>query len=189
MNWEEIGARIKLVRESRGMTQTDLASRIRKTESSVRKYESGLTEVPLSVLSNISSVLGISISWVLGIESSNAEGLLFDRNFEKLSIMEDDELEKYLESVEGFEPLSKNFKDKSNLEKAEILKRVASTSPGLLTLGEMFKKNPSYTEAQKEELKKLMAETEMFYRSAMDALFAVIDSQIMNSLGKNPEAK
>lgn len=68
MEWDEIGSRIKRVREAQGLTQTDLASRIKKTESSVRKYESGLTEVPLNVLFSIARQLDTSLSYLLSGE-------------------------------------------------------------------------------------------------------------------------
>lgn len=62
---EKIGKRIKEQRKARKLTQVELAERIHRTESSIRKYESGLVEAPRSVLENISSVLETSINYLL----------------------------------------------------------------------------------------------------------------------------
>lgn len=62
----KVGARIKSARKSIKMTQQELAQRVDRTESSIRKYEAGLIEVPNSVLEKISKVLNVSPSWLLG---------------------------------------------------------------------------------------------------------------------------
>lgn len=41
------------------MTQADLAEKIGRSESSVRKYEKGLTEIPHSVIEKIARALGV----------------------------------------------------------------------------------------------------------------------------------
>ena len=43
----KIGKSIKQFRQRRNLTQNELASLIGKTGSSIQKYESGVTEVPL----------------------------------------------------------------------------------------------------------------------------------------------
>ena len=53
------GRKIKSYRERNGWSQTKLAYVIGKTESSIRKYEDGSTEIPLSVIGDISTVLGV----------------------------------------------------------------------------------------------------------------------------------
>ncbi|MBQ8682425.1 MAG: helix-turn-helix transcriptional regulator [Selenomonadales bacterium] len=50
------------------MTQQELADRIGKTESSIRKYEKGLVTIPLDVLEQIASVLGVSAFDLMGAE-------------------------------------------------------------------------------------------------------------------------
>lgn len=65
MNLKEIGNRLKKVRTEKNLTQTELAYKIGKTESSVRKYESGLIEAPLSVLYKISDILEVPLPYIL----------------------------------------------------------------------------------------------------------------------------
>lgn len=57
----EIGKRIKRFRKGK-MTQKELADKIGKAESSIRKYEKGLVTIPLDVLQDIAAALNISPS-------------------------------------------------------------------------------------------------------------------------------
>lgn len=63
----EIGNKIRHYRKGK-MTQQELAEKIGKTESSVRKYEKGLVTIPLNVLEQIASVLGVVTSDLMGFE-------------------------------------------------------------------------------------------------------------------------
>ena len=56
-----VGARIRIFRTQRGMTQGDLAARIGIAFQQVQKYEKGINRVGASRLSRIATVLGISI--------------------------------------------------------------------------------------------------------------------------------
>ena len=67
----KIGKSIKQFRQRRNLTQNELASLIGKTGSSIQKYESGVTEVPLSVLEKIAHVLGCHVLDFLDFYSSN----------------------------------------------------------------------------------------------------------------------
>ncbi len=60
MNNVKIGSKIKQLRMINQMTQKELARCIGKTESSVRKYEKGLIEIPLNVLEEIAKALNAS---------------------------------------------------------------------------------------------------------------------------------
>ena len=64
---QEIGKKIKQYRKGK-MTQQELALKIGKTESSVRKYEKGLVTIPLDVLEEIASALGITAFDLMGVE-------------------------------------------------------------------------------------------------------------------------
>lgn len=67
MDKKEIGLRIKSLRNKNSMTQEELAKKIDKTESSIRKYEKGLVEIPLSVLQEIANTFNVNISHLIGI--------------------------------------------------------------------------------------------------------------------------
>lgn len=71
MDLEKIGKNIKHFRNLKGMTQKELASNISKTESSIRKYEKGLVDIPNKVLSEIAEALEVTNEQLLGIESNN----------------------------------------------------------------------------------------------------------------------
>jgi transcriptional regulator with XRE-family HTH domain len=57
-----VGARIRIFRTHRGMSQSDLAGKIGVAFQQVQKYEKGINRVGASRLSRIAAVLGISIS-------------------------------------------------------------------------------------------------------------------------------
>lgn len=67
MNDIDIGKRIKQYRKGK-MTQKELASKIQRTESSIRKYEKGLITIPLNILEEIASALGVTAFDLMGIE-------------------------------------------------------------------------------------------------------------------------
>ncbi|GFI44649.1 hypothetical protein IMSAGC018_02330 [Lachnospiraceae bacterium] len=65
MNNKKIGENINTYRKFKKLTQKQLADLIDKAESSVQKYEKGETEVPISVLEKISTVLDIPLLYLL----------------------------------------------------------------------------------------------------------------------------
>jgi transcriptional regulator with XRE-family HTH domain len=56
-----VGAKIRVLRVSRGLSQSDLADEIGVTFQQVQKYEKGVNRVGASRLSQIANVLGISV--------------------------------------------------------------------------------------------------------------------------------
>jgi transcriptional regulator with XRE-family HTH domain len=66
-----VGVRIRMFRLDRGMSQTILAERIGVTFQQVQKYERGADRVGASRLSQIASVLGVSVGELF--KSSGAE--------------------------------------------------------------------------------------------------------------------
>ncbi len=57
----KVGAKIRVLRVSRGLSQTDLADEIGVTFQQVQKYEKGANRVGASRLSQIANVLGVSV--------------------------------------------------------------------------------------------------------------------------------
>ena len=57
----KIGQSIKQARKRAKLTQQELAEKIGKTESSIRKYEKGLTQIPIAVVDKIATVLNVPI--------------------------------------------------------------------------------------------------------------------------------
>ncbi|MDE5453221.1 helix-turn-helix domain-containing protein [Bradyrhizobium sp. CSA112] len=66
-----VGARIRMLRVNRGISQAMLAGRIGVTFQQVQKYERGADRIGASRLSRIASVLGVSVGELF--ESSGAE--------------------------------------------------------------------------------------------------------------------
>jgi transcriptional regulator with XRE-family HTH domain len=56
-----VGARIRILRKHRGMSQVELAGKIGVTFQHVQKYEKGTNRVGAGRLSRIASVLGVSV--------------------------------------------------------------------------------------------------------------------------------
>ncbi|MBO4998170.1 MAG: helix-turn-helix transcriptional regulator [Lachnospira sp.] len=66
MDDNKIGMNIKKYRKGK-FTQQELADKIGKTESSIRKYEKGLVTIPLDVLYRIATALEVKIADLMGI--------------------------------------------------------------------------------------------------------------------------
>jgi transcriptional regulator with XRE-family HTH domain len=56
-----VGARVRILRNHRGMSQGELAGKIGVTFQQVQKYEKGTNRVGASRLSRIAAVLGVSV--------------------------------------------------------------------------------------------------------------------------------
>lgn len=67
-----VGAKIRIFRTHRGMSQSDLAGKIGVAFQQVQKYESGANRVGASRLSRIASVLGVSIGELFESENKSA---------------------------------------------------------------------------------------------------------------------
>ena len=68
IDYEKIGKSIKALRNEKKITQVELGNLIGRSESSIRKYEKGLIEIPNSILEDIAKALDISIYELLGID-------------------------------------------------------------------------------------------------------------------------
>jgi transcriptional regulator with XRE-family HTH domain len=68
----DVGRRIRAQRLVRGMSQTDLASRIGITFQQVQKYEKGVNRVGAGRLTRIAEVLGVPVAFLFGATESGA---------------------------------------------------------------------------------------------------------------------
>ncbi len=80
----DLGKKIKLLREQKGLTQTELAKHINSTKQTIFKYESGIiTNIPMDKLITIAKVLGCSPAYLLGWENVNSgvnNGIIGNQN-------------------------------------------------------------------------------------------------------------
>lgn len=65
-----IGERLKWAREQRGLTQDDLASRIKKAQTQIWRYEAGEVDPSSDVLVGLARELDVSVDFLLGITDS-----------------------------------------------------------------------------------------------------------------------
>ena len=72
---EMVGARVRMLRVSRGISQTALAERIGVTFQQVQKYEQGANRVGASRLAQIASVLDVSVGEFFGSSRVGPPGL------------------------------------------------------------------------------------------------------------------
>lgn len=70
-----VGAKIRMFRINRGMSQALLAERIGVTFQQVQKYEKGANRIGASRLSQIASVLGISVGELFESSGGGSSGL------------------------------------------------------------------------------------------------------------------
>lgn len=66
MNYKIAEARI-----AKGWSQQDLAERLGTTQQTIQRYESGARDIKSSVLVSLSRVLGVTISYLLGMENAS----------------------------------------------------------------------------------------------------------------------
>jgi transcriptional regulator with XRE-family HTH domain len=70
----DIGRRIRAQRLVRGMSQTDLATRIGITFQQVQKYEKGVNRVGAGRLTRIAEVLAVPVAFLFGATEPGADG-------------------------------------------------------------------------------------------------------------------
>lgn len=62
-----LGERVKLKREELGLSQEELAEKMKyKSKTSIHKIEQGITDLPLSKVSELAKVLGVTSSYLMG---------------------------------------------------------------------------------------------------------------------------
>ena len=62
----ELGSRIQEIREDQGLTQTELAARVRTSQSTISQIEAGDRNPSYRMLVKLASALGVTVGYVLG---------------------------------------------------------------------------------------------------------------------------
>ena len=89
-----VGERIKLARETKNLSQTDLANACKISKQTLYKYENNIiTNIPSDKIEVIANYLSISPAYLMGWETDNK-----DTN-NKLT--DDEELQEYLEELKN----------------------------------------------------------------------------------------
>ena len=103
------------------MTQAELANLINRSESSVRKYEKGLTEIPHSIIEKIANILGVSLADLLGIGSIAEQGLELAKQIKQDTAEYQSELDATL--LDNFHCLNVKGQEKA-LEQVNLLTKI-----------------------------------------------------------------
>lgn len=115
-----IGQNIKDARKQSGMTQQQLAEKIGKTESSIRKYEKGLVDTPLNVLKEIAEVLNWPLADLLDFSSlysiPEEESAAYDFSTEEQKLFIDVINKMKLLNEEGKQEVIKRIDELSRLD-------------------------------------------------------------------------
>lgn len=64
-----IGRQIRDLRKSKGITLTTMAEKIGRSVGYISQVERGVSSLPISILQNISDILGVKVSWFFHADS------------------------------------------------------------------------------------------------------------------------
>lgn len=97
-----IGDRIKELRETNKLTQTELAEKIGTTKQNIYKYENGIiTNIPSDKIELIAKLFDVSPSYIMGwTEKSTPENRSAVIN--RINSLTDENFEKFANKVEGY---------------------------------------------------------------------------------------
>ena len=100
------GERIKELRESKHITQTELADMIGTTKQNVYKYENGLiTNIPSDKIELMAETFDVSPAYIMGwIDSTKNAPIISDRSavINRINSLTDEQFEKLSGKLEGY---------------------------------------------------------------------------------------
>lgn len=76
MDKKEVGLKICKRRKEMGLTQKELAQRLHVTDKAVSKWETGTHFPDIAIMEDLSSVLGIRVVELLGLEQASSETMI-----------------------------------------------------------------------------------------------------------------
>ncbi len=112
---------IKEARKASKITQQQLADRIQRTESSIRKYEKGIVQIPNDVIEEIARALDVSPLDLLGVDEWEEEFNSGDCITKEVKLIEQIQEQYGSEAVE----LLQNFVELNQLGKSKVLESVS----------------------------------------------------------------
>lgn len=96
INYEKLGLRIKAVRQSRNLTQDNLAEMVNCNTSHISNVENAHTKVSLNVLLAIANALNTSIDYLLSEQYENSSLALDNEVLRALRTCDSEKKEKIL---------------------------------------------------------------------------------------------
>lgn len=121
MDLSKVGMNIKEARKASKITQQQLADRIQRTESSIRKYEKGIVQIPNDVIEEIARALDVSPLDLLGVDEWEEEFNSGDCITKEVKLIEQIQEQYGSEAVE----LLQNFVELNQLGKSKVLESVS----------------------------------------------------------------
>lgn len=111
-----IGEKIKSLRESKGMSQVELAEKVQASKQTIYKYERGIvTNIPSDKIELLAEALGTTPAYLMGwYEEEKSINLVND----------DEELTEYLEELKNRPELRMIFSLTKNATKKDVEKAV-----------------------------------------------------------------
>ena len=100
INYEKLGLRIKAVRQSRNLTQDNLAEMVNCNTSHISNVENAHTKVSLNVLLAIANALNTSIDYLLSDQYENSSLALDEAVLRAIRGYDDKKKEKILKIIE-----------------------------------------------------------------------------------------
>ena len=95
--WERLSNRLKTLREKRGLTQVDIASKVGIGVSAYRSYELNMRRIPVDVLARVAALYNISMDEMLGNSAQpDASTNIIHGNFTKEQLQK---IQKYADLV------------------------------------------------------------------------------------------
>ena len=80
MNQEKIGNFIKSLRKEKNMTQNELALKLGVTDKAISKWENGRGLPDLSLIKDVSDILGVTVNELLTGEKLDSKEEVFENN-------------------------------------------------------------------------------------------------------------
>lgn len=87
----ELGNRIYFARNNKKLKQIDVCNKLRISQSTYSKIETGKIEITLSDLFDLSEILDVPLSWLIGINS--------DDDFTDEELYEINKFKRYIKSI------------------------------------------------------------------------------------------
>lgn len=78
--------RISEARKARGFTQEQLALEVGTTQQTIQRWESGQTDPKASDVARISNALGITVSFIMGVDNEQESAPLTDDERELIEL-------------------------------------------------------------------------------------------------------
>lgn len=85
-DWRQMGDRLSACRQNRNMTQVEFAGRIGITPQALSKWERGVSYPDVSMMAEVSQILGVSTDYLLGLAPRDGRSGGEDREAEKAQI-------------------------------------------------------------------------------------------------------